>query len=522
MTKRLKITLITLLSLLVLAIVGYFVADSIISSKLESFLKTKLPDTISIDYESLDINIWRGRVIIVHPKIINKGSHTSKTNAEIELDTLLVDGFGYWNYLVNDNIHVESVQLRSPKVLYNYDKSIPKGEYKNSSLEELKQKVKVDRFNLQNGELDIRNVETDSIVLHVEKLTANILDIILDNTSVRRPIPFHYGNYNLSFNEMETSMGDYEKVRLSSANINQDKAVFKGLKLFTKYSKSQYDSMISFERDHFNITIPSLVMEDQEFGYKQDSIFYFKSPKIVFETPEMKIYRNKLKADDLTPKSLYSKMLRELTFQLTLNEILLNNATIVYSEKINLEMPAGELSFSSLNADIKNISNTYAEFEKTTLDIDAIFMKQTPINVKWNFDVNDVNDAFVFKADIGKLPAPDLNPFSQPNLKVLLDGELLRTFATISGDANTSNVTMKANYEDFKVNILDKEGEKKNKVLSALANLLIKKSSDKSDDGFRESFKDQIERDKTKSIFNFIWMNLKAGLVSIMIGNGKT
>ena len=179
------------------------------------------------------------------------------------------------------------------------------------------------------------------------------------------------------------------------------------------------------------------------------------------------------------------------------------------------------MSFTQLKADIKNISNTYGAGEKTTLDIDAIFMAKTPIKVYWEFDVNDVNDAFVFKADIGKLPSPDLNPFSQPNLKVLLEGELLQTYSTISGNANTSRVNMKANYEEFKVVILDKEGEKKNKVLSALANLLIKKSSDRAEDGFRESFKDGIERDKTKSIFNFLWLNLKAGLASIMTGNGK-
>ena len=141
MTKPLKITLITLLTLVVLGIIGYFVADAIISSKLENFLKTELPETLSVDYESINVNIWRGSVVIVHPKVINRGTHTSKTNAEIELDTVMLDGFRYWNYLLNDNIHVRSVQLRSPKLLYNHDKSIPKNEYKYSSLEQLNQEI---------------------------------------------------------------------------------------------------------------------------------------------------------------------------------------------------------------------------------------------------------------------------------------------------------------------------------------------------------------------------------------------
>lgn len=521
MTKPLKITLITALTLLVLAIVGYFVADAVISSKLENFLKKELPETVSVNYESLDVNIWRGSVVMVQPRIINRGTHTSKTNAEIELDTLLVDGFGYWNYLVNNSIHIESVQLRSPKLIYNHNSSIPKNEYKYSALEKLKQEIKVGRFNIQNGELNIKDIETDSLLLHTSNLTANVMDIHLDNSSIKRRIPFNYGDYNLSFNDLFYTMGDYEHLKLVSAVITQDQAAFNQLKLVTKYSKEKLNQIISIERDHFDVSIPSLVLEAQEFGYKSDSIFYFKSPEVIFESPEMYIYRNKLLADDATRKSLYSKMLRSLKFDLTLSAIKLENATIIYSEKVNADMQAGEISFTQMNADIKNISNTYGASEKTTLAIDAVFMARTPIKVDWNFDVNNVNDAFVFKVDIGRLPAPDLNPFSKPNLKVQFEGELLKTYATISGDANTARVNMRANYEEFKVNVLDKEGKDEKKLLSAIANLFIKKDSNQSSDGFREAFKEGVARDYTKSVFNFLWLSLRSGLISVMTGDGK-
>ncbi len=521
MTKPLKITLITLLTLIVLGIAGYFIADTIITSKLENFLKTELPETISADYEAIDVNLWRGSITIVQPKIVNRGSHTSRVNAQINLDTLMIDGFRYWNYLFTNDIHVGSVKLRRPKLLYNHDKSIPKNAYKNSSLEQFTQKIKVDRFNIQNGELSIRNMETDSIMLCAKGVTVNVMQIVLDNASVNKQIPFSYDDYNLSFNDLFYGMGAYENLKISSAKITQNKASFNQLRVFTKYSKAELSQIIATERDHFDITMPSLVLEDQIFGYEQDSVFYFKSPKVILEDPKMDIYRDKSIADDLTIKSLYSSMLRDLRFHLTLSNIELKNGAIIYSEKVNADRPAGKLSFTNMNAQIKNISNTYDTNQKTTLDIAAIFMASTPIKVDWEFDVNDNNDGFVFKVDIGRLPSPDLNPFSQPNLKVQLEGDLLKTYATISGDANSSRVHMRAKYDDFKVVILDKEGERKNKVLSAVANLFIKKSSDNSNDGFRKSLKIDIERDKTKSIFNFLWISLKAGLAGIMTGDGK-
>lgn len=521
MTKPVKITVILVSTVLVPAIVGYFVANAIVSSKLENFLKKELPENLSVDYRSLDVSIWRGDVVLVQPKIVNKGSHTSKTNIEVDLDTLLVGGFGLWSYLFKDEIHLKSVQMRSPKLLYNYNSAIPKEHYQNLSLEKLKAEIKVDRFNIQNAEISVRDIETDSLLFYAEKLTANVMDIALDTTSVKNPIPFDYKNYNFSYNNLFYSMSDYENLEIASAEITQEQAVFNHLKMYTKYSKATYDRMLSIERDHFDVTVTSLVLEDQKFGYEKDSVFYFKSPKITFENPEMYIYRNKLNADDLSRKILYSRMLRELKFDLTLSDILLKNGTIVYSEKVNADMGAGKLSFTKMNVDIKNISNTYDESAKTTLDIDAIFMARTPLKVKWEFDVNNVNDAFVFRVDIGKLPAADLNPFSQPNLKVKLVGELLKTYATVSGDANTSRVDMRVNYEDFKVEILDGEGEKKKKVLSALANLFIAKNSDRASDGFREGNKEGIERDHTKSIFNFLWISIKAGLASVLTGDGK-
>ncbi len=521
MTKPVKITVIIVSTVLVLAIVGYFVANAMVSSKLENFLKTELPENLSVDYKSLDVSVWRGDVVMVQPKIVNRGSHTSKANIEVDLDTLMVGGFGLWSYLVNDQIHVKSVELRSPKLRYNHNSAIPKNEYQNSSLEKFKEEIKVGRFNIQNAEISIKDIETDSLLFYTEKFTANVLDIAIDPASVNNRIPFNYTDYNISYTDLFYSMGVYENLEIASASITQDKAVFNQMKMYTKYSKATYDKMIPIERDHFDVTIASLVVEDHKFGYEKDSVFYFKSPKITFENPEMHIYRNKLVADDLTRKILYSRMLRELKFNLTLSDIFLKNASIVYSEKVNADMGAGELSFTKMNVDIKNISNTYGESEKTTLDIDAVFMARTPLKVKWEFDVNNVNDAFVFRVDIGKLPAADLNPFSQPNLKVKLEGELLKTFATVSGDANTSRVDMRVNYEDFKVEILDGEGEKKNKVLSAIANLFIAKNSDRESDGFRDGNKEGIERDHTKSIFNFLWISIKAGLASVLTGDGK-
>jgi hypothetical protein len=147
-------------------------------------------------------------------------------------------------------------------------------------------------------------------------------------------------------------------------------------------------------------------------------------------------------------------------------------------------------------------------------------MENTPIVIDWSFDVNDPTDRFLLKTNVGRLAANDLNDFTQPVMHVKLTGELNKVFMTMDGDRNSSQSDMKINYEDFKVVILDKNGREKNKLLSAVANIFIAKNSQNKNDSFREASV-TVTPDKTKSFFNYIWLNVKQGLIESLTGRNK-
>jgi len=280
-------------------------------------------------------------------------------------------------------------------------------------------------------------------------------------------------------------------------------------------------SIIKTERDHYDLSIVSVEILNQKLTFDKDSITVFKANEIIINTPEIDIYRDKLVADDLTHKSMYSKMLRDLNFSLDLNKIIINKGRIIYEEKVKKDNQAGKLEFLNLDATIANVSNLKSSTQPVKIDISSTFMEDTPLEVDWSFDVNDVNDGFIFKADLGLLEAKDLNQFMQPNLNIKLEGALIKTYFTIDGNANTSRVDLKTDYDQFDVVILQDDGKEKNKFLSGLVNLFISKDSKNSTDNFRESDTKTVDRDKTKSIFNFVWKNAQSGLLSAMAGDGK-
>src|SRR5690606_19344465 len=283
--------------------------------------------------------------------------------------------------------------------------------------------------------------------------------------------------YEFKCNNMFYMLNDYEHLFVKQANLNTDFYDIRNITIKTKYSKQTLSKQIPVERDYFDLSIDSIVVDKPDFGVKNDSLFYFESNQATFYQPNFKIYRDKLVIDDPSIKALYSKSLRGLNFGLTLEEVLLKNAAIVYTERVREDTQGGKLSFSKLNAKINNLGNVYDSKNKTSVKINAVFMENTPLDVDWDFDVNDTTDEFLFKASVGKLNAEHMNQFMEPNLNVRLDGEINKTYFTINGNDNTSYIDLKLQYDNFDVIVLKQNGKQKNKLLSGLVNLFVSKDS---------------------------------------------
>ena len=51
--------------------------------------------------------------------------------------------------------------------------------------------------------------------------------------------------------------------------------------------------------------------------------------------------------------------------------------------------------------------------------------------------------------------------------------------------------------------------------------MFVATDSDKNPNQFYYGNINRVERDRTKSVFNFVWKNLESALVSAMLGSGK-
>ena len=510
---------ITLCILAVCIIIGIISLNYYFKTKINEFLKEEVPSSVNVEYNELEINSWSGSIHLSNVSVVIHSQNDSVPPSGFKSENLSVKDLSYWDYLVNKKIHFDKIVIDNNSFTYYKSKKQDTTSKSQKKRIKLNKNIQLDLLEIGHSSITILDSEKDSLLLEIPNLTLLLKEIKTDENLINRKMPIEFTKFNIQADSIFYRLNPYDNLRVADFNLTDNSLKIKNASIQTKYSKAKLSQIIPKERDHVNLDISEINLNTFNWGFKED-LFFGKVDLINISQPTLNIYRDKLVTDDPTIKPLYSKMLRELPFNLMIDNISISNANINYSEKVKADQPAGEIEFNNLNAAIKNVGNTYKEGEKlTTLEIDATFMKQSPIHVNWNFDVQNKLDAFRFKSEVGRLSADAMNSFTEPNLLVELSGELKKSYFDISGNNNTSQINMKMDYDEFKIAVLNKK-KKKNWLVSTLANIFVSKDSDDQEgERFREG-SGNATRDKTKSIFNYLWLSVKSGLITTMTGDG--
>ena len=102
----------------------------------------------------------------------------------------------------------------------------------------------------------------------------------------------------------------------------------------------------------------------------------------------------------------------------------------------------------------------------------------------------------------------------QPALNVKAKGGIEDMRFNFYGDKESATGDMKLVYKNFKVEVLKEDGEEKNKLLSALANLIVNNKATSTE---KEQKNIKTTRDATKSFWNYLWKNIRNGALKSFI-----
>ncbi|GIZ08182.1 DUF748 domain-containing protein [Flavobacterium sp. UMI-01] len=505
------------LSLLFLVIATVFTVQGRVKNYIKNSIEKKLPSALAVKYTDLDIAILLGTVSVHNAELKLKSHDSLEYHTILKTKKLQLQGVGYWELLFNKTLSVKNLNLEAPTVtFYPYKKVNTKKTDKTPSDQSL-QFIKIKEFSITNGAFQILRKSKDSIQLSMPSFDFKLFESRL-NLGSEDAFPLKFENYKLDAQNIILDNNAFSKITMDSLWIEKKDLVATNFEIVPKYTKKELSKHLKNERDYINLKIPKISFKKFDFDYGQKRVAVTSSLVQLIQ-PHLEIYRDKLIADDMRVKPLYSKSLRDLSFDLNIKELNIKKGYISYAELVEPNQQAGKLFFNEVNASLYAISNL-KKAKKTEIKVQSKLMGTAPLKLNWSFDVNNSSDAFSVTGSVHRLDATRLNPFFKPNLNAIAEGTLEQMYFSFNGNHTHSKGKMKMKYDDFNFKILRKNSNKINTFLTAIGNIFIHNDSDTKPNDFRIG-EIEAERDATKSFFNYLWINVKSGIVDTLTGNEK-
>ena len=507
MKKSNKIAVGVLIAIGVLALI-LVIANNILESKIKKGIEKNL-DAANAVYEKVDVKLLDRSAEVINAAISIRGKM-------LEVDTIRLNDIEILEYLTNKNIIIGDLKISNPEVKIF---KLPKKEKDTSSSKKqnsFKNKIRIKSVKVSGGSLKIFEKDSSTHRFYSKLRDISMEQVRIDSTSLKESVPFNYDLILLNIDSLFYDLNDLQKLYVGDLVIKNNDVKITDFQLKPKFSKSEHQQNIRKETDWYDLEIDSIGMQGLTWSLQNDSLKIGNSLTHIDQF-DFVIYRDKLQPDDTSIKPLYSQMLREMPVLLQIDSISLTNGYLKYEEKIHADREPGTVDFSNMNFQISQISNVNLDrkdFPETRIRAQADFMETASLDVNWSFNIADTQDRFNINGELGRIAAEQINEFMKPAMNVQAHGEIEDLYFNFSGGPYSAKGDMRLEYKDFKIEVLQKDGKEKNKVVSALANLIVKNKAQNN----KANHKDiTVDRDRTKSFWNYLWNMIKNGALKAFI-----
>ncbi|HEU4496972.1 MAG TPA: hypothetical protein VFR70_07965 [Flavobacterium sp.] len=492
-----------------------------IRQRLPAIINENNDSPYQISYKTLEVSLLGGNAVVEDVTLVPKASLEKpdiKAGIYASMQSIKVDGISAWQAIFSKKINARRITINKPEIILFKDSDRALEDPKNirdKVVAPFRNTISVSDIYLFNASVKIISTASGKASLIVHNLSMQLDKVVLDDATLAEKIPFRYKSFKLSCDSIYYRTNEF--YHMTAGRIHTDKENFKisDFKMIPEYSRPEFVRRMKKEKDIFTISANQISINGMDWGFKKDR-FYFNAGNIFLDTLFAGIYRAKMPADDLSKKSLYNKLLREIKFPLHVDTLAIRHSTLEYEEEKTFERGAGLLSFNKFNMFVTDINSGFGQkkLPDVKISVSCKFMNVSPMKVAWRFNVLDMTDGFNIRGRILQFPAKRLEPFTRPYMNVAVEGKLNEVYFNFTGNDVRSKGDFAIKYDDLNVTVYRKsKPEKKNKLLSAVGNLFLKNDSDE------KIVKAQVEAERLpeKSFFNFFWRNIAEGLKKTLL-----
>lgn len=512
---------------IVIAVISIFLFVILINVGLNYWIKKQLPIIIheknntvyNINYEKIEVSLWSRNIhastLLVHPKNQPKDS---KNGLFSKIESITIEHFNIWDLAFNDVIQAESIIINKPRVilykkgekLINDSKNINK-----QIVEPFRKIVSVSNIYLNDGTVDVVSLDNDKPILSVKKIILKLEGILITDATLKEKIPIQYKRYALIIDSLFYRPSAFYHINIGKISTEKNFLKINNFSHLPQFNRRDFTKRLDKEKDIYTLKFDSAQVAKMDWGFKNDR-FFFKANSVVINHFDANIYRGKMPKDDLSKKYLYNHLLRNIKFPLQIDTLQVLKSKLVYEEEKDFSKGPGVLNFDKFNLQATNLRSGFG-LKKTNdvkIKVNCVFMKTSPLDVDWSFNVLDKNDSFHIQGVISNFDVAAMGRFSKPYMNASFIGVFNKYRFNFYGNDNIAKGNASLDYDDLKVKLYKKKKpEKEAKLKSAIVNLLVKNDSNEKS----KTADVELERIQEKSFYNFLWRSIAESLKKILI-----
>jgi hypothetical protein len=473
-----------------------------------------------IEFSEVSFSLW-SRSILVEDLAIknNKNANQYGSTLSGNIEEIQINYISIFNLLINKKITTGEVKILNPQ-LYILSRNENQRAAENSKSlnrfwSNFYSSIQLSNVALVDGQITVERASKNQVTFKSENINISISDVELDSLKSTNPLPFSYSSIRINIGKTYSELGELYKTEVDSFAGTDDNLYIKNIVLKPNLNKKEFLKSIKVEQDYITSTIKSVTLDKTYWGFYKDSLLV-KSKQLAIDSLDITFFRDKSPPDNLKKKILYNQLIRNLSFFLAIEDFEIKNSRICVEEKGINKVETGKITFENIHARGSHLSNLDYQNDSipVKLNFKSDFLGDAPLEVNLSFNVNDLNDEYYLNGTLQNFDISSMDSFIEPNFNIKAEGEINHLDFMIHGADYDASARIKVDYEDLKIQVLNKNTKRKKLLTSAVGNLLLDKNKTDEESEYTEVYG---KRNIQKSIYNQMVKMILDGLKKSMM-----
>lgn len=456
---------------------------------------------LSVDKLSINILTYTITVnnLIIAP---SKLETSSKAQYVFKAKVLRVIDFSIIPYLKGRDLLISRVEFEEPQIsIFQGSNRMPKKEKADTddnfsiytAFSKRLNSISIDHIDIMNSRFNIYKNGIDTLsIFSTNDNSISIKKFRVNPETDSQNRLFFAEKFEMVMNKFSYHLGSglYSLYGKSlSASYIDSTLIVDSVQLIPNFSKKEFadEAGQQISRAKINMAKVSCKKMDVKSFFEYNSLII---NKVDIEGCAIDIYRDNTLPLKHIERPSFQAMVKGLPFFVSVDSIEMKNAEVKFEVLNPGASSLGKVTVKKMDAIITGVKNDtlyYTKDQSIKAVVSGFVFNQGKFNEVYTFPLKATKEFFYCSGSMSSMSMVSFNPIIEPAKHISIkSGQLDSLSFSFVADDNAANGTMKLRYHDLKIEVMNKEGEKKGfkeKVKTFLANKLIIKDSNPDKDG---------------------------------------